>query len=246
VSPSSGRLLVLMHVACEPAAEYARVLTERGLGFDELLLTDDVALPDWRDYAGIIAMGGPMGAYDDDLVPWLAAEKRLINEAVTSGVPYWGVCLGAQLLAAALGADVYPGPAPEVGISRVSITPEAAQDPVFAGVAATFPAFQWHGDTFELPAGATLLAGNDAYRHQAFAVGGAYGLQFHVEVDAALAAEWLEVPAYRESLAAVRGAGAEAEVLSELTAEVDTTIRLARQLFAAWLDAWVMPRVERG
>lgn len=235
------RVLVLMHVACEPAAEYEAVLRERGVDVESLLLDDGVELPDWNDFAGIIAMGGPMGANDDDVLPWIAAEKRFIRDAVTAGVPYWGICLGAQLLAAAMGGRVYTGAVPEVGMSRVALEPAAADDPVFAKLPPEFPAFQWHGDTFDLPNGATLLAGNGAYPHQAFKLGAAYALQFHVEVDEILAKEWLEIPEYAASLAAVHGPDAGPRVLDDLVSSVDETIRIARELFEAWLDNYVLP-----
>ncbi len=103
----------------------------RGLRPHRVLLAQGQRLPDWRGFAGIVAMGGPMGAYDDALYPWLTDEKRLIAEAVRAGAPYWGVCLGAQLLAASLGAAVTPGARPEVGVAPVTLTSEAAADPVF-------------------------------------------------------------------------------------------------------------------
>ena len=235
-----NRVLVLMHVACEPAAEYAVVLRERGIEVVELLLDQDAVLPDWRDFVGIIAMGGPMGANDDDSVPWITAEKAFIREAVTAGVPYWGICLGAQLLAAALGARVYTGDEPEVGMSRVTLTEGAAEDPVFGRLPAEFPAFQWHADSFDLPNGATWLAGNSAYAHQAFKIGAAYGIQFHVEVDKSLAEEWLAIPEYAASLATVHGPDAGPRVLDDLVVSVDETIKIARDAFAAWLDSYVL------
>ncbi len=113
-------------------------------------------------------MGGPVGAYDDALHPWLGPEKQLIAEAVRAGTPFWGVCLGAQLLAASLGASVAPGPLPEVGVLPVELTAAAANDPVFAAAPASFDAFHWHGDTYELPPGAVQLARSERYEQQAF------------------------------------------------------------------------------
>ena len=101
-------MLVLQHIDCEPPAAYGRELAERGIRCHTVELDAGEPLPDWRGYAAIIAMGGPMGAYDDQSLPWLAAEKRTIAQAVRSGMPFWGVCLGAQLLAASLGARVFP------------------------------------------------------------------------------------------------------------------------------------------
>ena len=145
------------------------------------------ALPDWREFAGTIVMGGPMGAYEEEAHPWLVEEKRAIRAAAQADHPVWGVCLGAQLLASALGAAVYPGPEAEVGLLPVELTAAAADDPVFGDAPARFPTLQWHGDTFDLPEGATLLASSPAYRNQAFVFERAYGLQFHLEVSPELA-----------------------------------------------------------
>ena len=152
-------LLVLQHIACEPPAAYEDELVARGVPLTRVEVDEGEPIPDWREFSGIVAMGGPMGAYEDDAYPWLAEEKRLIAEAARSGQPYWGVCLGAQLLAASLGARVYPGERAEVGVLPVRLTEAAAGDPVFGAAPAEFSTLQWHGDTFDLPDGATLLAG---------------------------------------------------------------------------------------
>jgi len=229
-------LLVLQHIACEPPAAYEDEIRDRGVSLHRVQIDEGEPLPDWREFAGIVAMGGPMGAYEDDRLPWLAAEKRLIGDAVGAGLPYWGVCLGAQLLAAALGAAVGPGPAAEVGVLPVFTTDAARSDPVFGLAPAEFPALQWHADTFVLPAGAIRLAHSAAYREQAFVVARAYALQFHLEIDAGLATAWGEVPAYAQSLRELLGDDA----LPRLAADVERRERemteLARRLFAAWLE----------
>jgi GMP synthase-like glutamine amidotransferase len=108
-----------------------------------------------------------------------------------------GVCLGAQQLAAALGAEVVTGPAPEIGTRSVTLTDDGARDPVLGPGGPELPAVHWHGDTFGIPPGAVRLASSDRYQNQAFRHGRCvYGLQFHVEVDRALAAQWApELPA---------------------------------------------------
>ncbi|MEA2330883.1 MAG: hypothetical protein QOH58_1021 [Thermoleophilaceae bacterium] len=232
----SSTLLVLQHIACEPPAAFEDELRARGLDLVRVELDEGQALPDWRDFAATIVMGGPMGAYEDDAHPWLAEEKRSIRAAAQAGHPVWGVCLGAQLLAAALGAAVYPGHAPEVGLLPVELTPAAADDPVFGGAPAAFPTLQWHGDTFDLPAGATLLASSPEYPNQAFAYGRAYGLQFHLEVSPELAVEWGRVPAYAESLEAIKGPGALARLVDEVARHADATVPLGRSLFGRWLE----------
>ena len=235
-------LLALQHIACEPPAAYEDELLAQGLGLVRVELDEGEPLPDWRRFAGIVVMGGPMGAYDEAAHPWLAAEKELLREAVAANVPVWGVCLGAQLLASALGARVFKGDRPEVGVLPVELTPAASSDPVFESAPPRFPALQWHGDTFDLPPGATLLAGSPMYPNQAFRVGSSYGLQFHIEVPLKLATEWGEVPAYAASLEATLGPGALDPLLAQVAEHEPAMIPLARRLFAAWLSRYVSDR----
>jgi GMP synthase-like glutamine amidotransferase len=229
-------LLVLQHIACEPPAAFEDELRSRGLDVLRVELDEGDALPDWRDFPAIVVMGGPMGAYDEAEHDWLASEKRLLRDAVEGGVPVWGVCLGAQLLASALGARVYRGERPEVGVLPVELTAEAADDPVFAAAPASFPALQWHGDTFDLPEGATLLARSAAYPNQAFRVGASYGLQFHIEVPLSLATDWGSVPAYAQSLESTLGPGALDDLLAAVAEQESVTVPLARALFGRWLE----------
>jgi GMP synthase (glutamine-hydrolysing) len=235
------KLLVLQHIACEPPGAFEDELLARGGSLERVEVDEGDPLPDWRGFDGIIAMGGPMGAYEDERLPWLTAEKRLIAEAVGAGLPYWGICLGAQLLAASLGAEVAPGPEPEVGVLDVHATDEAAEDPVFAQAPPTFRALQWHQDTFALPDGAVHLASSPAYAHQAFRVGRAYAMQFHIEIGTDLATEWGEVPAYAASLEAILGPGALPRLLDEIATHELQMTALARGLFANWLVHVVAP-----
>ena len=228
-------ILVLQHAGCEPPGVYSDELRERGIATETVLLDERPPPADWRPHAAIVAMGGAMGAYEDDRYPWLADEKRLIAQAVAAGVPYWGVCLGAQLLAASLGAKVAPGPVPELGVLPVSLTDAGARDPVFCAAPRTFPSLQWHGDTYELPKGAVQLARSQAYEQQAFVAGRAYALQFHLEVDEPLAREWMDIPAYVEELEQLDGAGTPARLVAEVGAAQAQTVPLARELFARWL-----------
>lgn len=246
VTPGPPRrpLLVLQHIPCEPPAAYEDELRAWGGALERVEVDAGDALPDWRAFDGIIAMGGPMGAYEEEHFPWLSAEKRLLAEAVRAGTPVWGVCLGAQLLAASLGARVYRGPEPEVGVLPVEVTAAASRDPVFSCLPARLRALQWHGDTFELPPGATRLASSTAYPHQAFVVQRAYGLQFHLEVDVALATTWGEVPAYAHSLQALLGDDALPRLLDAVRVHETASIDYARRLFARWLEhvvGWPAP-----
>jgi GMP synthase-like glutamine amidotransferase len=182
-----------------------------------------------------------MSAGDDAALPWLTEEKALIAEAVEAGTPFWGVCLGVQLLAASLGARVYPGAAPEVGILPVTLTEDGRRDPVFGALPDELPTLQWHGDTFDLPAGAVRLAGSPAYPNQAFRAHRAYGVQFHLEVSPDLAREWAGVPEYAASLERMLGPGALERLVQELESASGTMQALATGLFERWLDHVVAP-----
>ena len=162
---------------------------------------------------------------------------RAIGEAVRAGVPYFGACLGVQLLAAALGARVYTGAAPEVGLLPVELTPEGRADPVLGALPDGEVTLQWHGDSFDLPEGATLLASSPLYANQAFRFGDcAYGVQFHIEVSLAMAREWAAVPAYAASLERTEGPGALPRLIAQVEAAEQGMLSVARDLFARWYE----------
>lgn len=234
------RVLVLQHIACEPPGVYEDVLRDHGAELVRVEVDEGEHLPELHDFDAIVAMGGPMSVNDEAERPWLVDEKRLIAKAVQSGMPYWGVCLGVQLLASSLGARVYPGAEPEVGLLPVQLTAAARVDPVFAGLPDELLTLQWHGDTFDLPPGAALLAGSPLFPHQAFRIGSnAYGVQFHLEVSPGLAREWAAVPAYRESLDRTLGPGALDRLIGELEVNAEPMAAAARGLFERWLGAAV-------
>ncbi len=183
-----ARVLVVLHAATEPLGALARPLGDAGLTLDTRLMP--AALPDSLvDHDGIVVMGGSMGVYEADRFPFLGAEVELLREALARSIPALGVCLGSQLLAAAAGARVYPGTGPELGWLPVE---RAAADPWLVGWPSRFEPLHWHGDTFDLPHGARLLASSSAYVNQAFRLGSALGLQFHVEATEEMARTWME------------------------------------------------------
>jgi GMP synthase (glutamine-hydrolysing) len=232
------RALVMQHVACEPPGVYEDILRERGHAILRAELDEGDPLPAPRRFDAVLAMGGPMSVNDDEDLPWLTDEKRLIADAVRSGVPFWGVCLGAQLLAASLDAKVYPGAMPEVGLTSVTLTPEAASDPVFSELPRELLTLQWHGDTFDLPDGSVLLAGSELYPNQAFRWGSnAYGVQFHLEVSVDMATDWAGVPSYEEYLTRVQGPGAFPRLVTELEGAGEGLRSHGREMFTRWLDA---------
>ena len=233
-------VLVLQHIACEPPGVFEDVLVERGARIHRVELDEGEPLPDsGATFDAIVAMGGPMSVNDEAVHPWLVDEKRLIREAVRGGLPFFGACLGVQLLASSLGARVVAGETPEVGVLPVYATAAAHDDPVFAGLDWPRPTFQWHGDTFDLPEDATLLATSPAYPNQAFRVGDrAYGVQFHLEVTDAMADEWALVPEYRASADAALGAGGLDRLLADFRARADELRADARTLFSRWIGLW--------
>jgi GMP synthase-like glutamine amidotransferase len=235
------KVLVLQHIACEPPGVFEDVLDEREAALHRVEVDEGDPLPDWRGFDAIVAMGGPMSVNDEAELPWLRDEKRLIADAVRAGTPFWGVCLGIQLLASALGARVYPGSSPEVGLLPVTLTGEGRDDPVFAVLPKELVTLQWHGDTFDLPEGATLLASSPAYENQAFRTGRAYGVQFHLEVSAEMAREWAEVPEYVGSLERTLGREQAPAFLAAIEDRADELRGTGRMLFEAWLDRVVAP-----
>jgi GMP synthase-like glutamine amidotransferase len=231
------RVLVLQHIACEHPGVFSNVMDARRIEAVPVELDAGEALPDWREFDAVLAMGGPMSAGDDDEHPWLTTEKELVRDAVEDGRPFLGVCLGVQLLAASLGARVHPADRAEVGLLPVELTEEGREDPLFAGLADPLVSLQWHGDTFELPEGAVRLARSDKVANQAFRTGErAYGIQFHLEVTAEMVRQWAKVPAYRRSLAETLGEERGAEFIAEAERRAEEFHPAARGLLGNWLD----------
>jgi GMP synthase (glutamine-hydrolysing) len=151
----------------------------------------DGLFPQLKDISALIVLGGAMGANDDRKHPFLVELKQLIRQVVVAGIPYLGVCLGGQLLAAALGAKVVSTRWEEIGNLHVSLMAEGKKEPLFTGITPNFPAFQWHHDSFDIPPGGVLLASSTACPHQAFRVGkSAWGIQFHPEVTEEIIRCW--------------------------------------------------------
>jgi GMP synthase (glutamine-hydrolysing) len=185
------RILVLQHHPLEHAGVFAATLARAGARLDVVRAFAGERYPvALAAYDGLLVMGGPMGVDDDAAHPWLADERALVAQALAADMPTLGVCLGSQLIAAAAGAPVAPGPVAEIGWYRITPTAEAAHDRLFADVP-PFVALEWHRDAFPLPSGAVALAASAHYPVQAFRVGRrAYGLLFHLEVDEILVREW--------------------------------------------------------
>lgn len=176
------RAVCFQHVPFEGPGVFAASLAQRGVALEHHLVPEDGLPKDAGDL--LIMMGGPMSVNDPD--EWIAEETAFIKSALQAGMPMIGVCLGSQFMAKALGATVRPGTAPEIGKTRILLTEEGKQDPVFSGFPDSLSVFEWHGEVFDLPQGCVSLAASDVAPIQAFRFGTkAYGLLFHLEMDLA-------------------------------------------------------------
>lgn len=176
------RIHVLQHVDFEDPGTIRLWAQAHGHDLAVTRLDADELPPPPEAFDLLVVMGGPMNIYEDEAHPWLAAEKAAIRAAVEAGKGLLGICLGAQLLCDVLGGTVTKGENPEIGWQPVTLTPEGAAHPLFAGFPATFTGFHWHGDTFSIPRGAAHAASSAGCAHQAFILGDRIaGLQFHLE-----------------------------------------------------------------
>ncbi len=174
------RMAVLQHVPFEGPAAIADWAASRGIEIAAAHLYRGDPLPSLSEFGMLTVMGGPMSANDEGLYPWLGPEIALVHAAISSGKTVLGVCLGAQIIAKALGAKVYVAGQKEIGWFRVKRS--GSLNAIFEGMPAEFMAFHWHGETFDIPAGAERLAETAATPNQAFAAGErVLGLQFHIE-----------------------------------------------------------------
>jgi len=178
------KVLVLQHVPYEGQGYIADYMQEHDLDFDVVRLWEPYVVPDVSQYSALIVMGGPMCVYED--YPAKHDEIALIKAAIGT-IPMLGICLGSQLIAHALGARVYPNehdgkPAKEIGYYTVQLTPEGAANRLFKGFDADVRVFEWHGDAFDLPHDASLLATSRLCRNQAFVYQNAWALLFHLEL----------------------------------------------------------------
>jgi GMP synthase-like glutamine amidotransferase len=181
------RLYCLQHEPHEGPGTIGAWCRARGHELDVRAVFSGVELPETGEGDALLVMGGGMGANDERRYPWLLGEKRFIEKCLRERLKVVGVCLGAQLIASIAGASVYPNRAREIGWFPVTLTPAGRRSPLFASCPSSFAVFHWHADTFDLPAGAALLASSAATAHQAFVLDDrVLGLQFHLEIDGEL------------------------------------------------------------
>lgn len=228
------KLLVFQHAATEPLGVLDPMLRQRGFRIRYInFARDPDARPDVGRYNGLVVLGGPMNVDQAGRYPHLAVETEAIREAMRRELPVLGICLGAQLVAAALGASVRPHTVREIGWHLLHPTAAARDDRLLRHFDGSQPVFQWHAYTFDLPRGAVLLASTDSCAHQAFRFGErAYGLQFHLEADEALIRRWLAVPAYRAEIDASHMEG----ILQGTHSHIGPALRLSERVFGDFIE----------
>ncbi len=228
------KVLVIQHVACEGPVGLERVFRDAGVQYEIVRLWQGQELPKTlSSYKGLVILGGPMNVYEETRYPFLKSEGNLVNEAITKGIPTLGICLGAQLIAKSCGARVTSGSRKEIGWYELHLTPDGERDGIFSQFPRTFKVFQWHGDTFELPRGATHLATSNLFPHQAFRFYNAYALQFHLEVDEGMIRTWLrEYAVELESLPYIQPD----QVLNDTRANIAELYQLAEVFYSQFLN----------
>jgi GMP synthase-like glutamine amidotransferase len=191
-------VLIVKNIETEGPGTIEGFLREHNITYDILeLYACNAEIPDVRQYSHLVLMGGPMAVYEMDGYPFLNYEVAIIRAFIIARKPVLGICLGAQMIAHALGARVYPGSTKEIGWYTVDITDNGMEDPVFSTLSiegsSSAQVFQWHGDTFDLPQDGVRLASSGTFENQAFRYrDNVYALQFHIEVTPQMIKEWFE------------------------------------------------------
>jgi GMP synthase (glutamine-hydrolysing) len=237
------RLLVFQHVPFEILGIFHPMLKDAGFRIRYVnFARHPKARPRVEDYSGLVVLGGPMNADQYDDFPHLEWEVEAIARAADAGMPILGICLGAQLIARAFGAEVNRRHSLEIGWYDVAPTPQAADDPLLGALAPSQPLFQWHEDALDLPEGAVHLASSAACNNQAFRIGDTvYGFQFHLEVDQPLIERWLNVPVHRAELSDLRGEIDPDVIRAETTRLIGDSRALGEAVFARFIDLFDLP-----
>ena len=237
------KILVFQHVPYEPLGTLDPLLKQAGF---RIRYVNFGRNPDERPaldgYAALIILGGPMNADNTGAFPHLTTELELIQEALARDMSILGICLGAQLLAKALGGKILAGAGREIGWHSVDVTQAGQDDPVLSTFGQQSEVFQWHDDVIELPPGTQHLAGSDNCPVQAFRHGEhAYGFQFHLEVDGALIERWLTIPQHQSEFA--DGVVDPEQIRGRIEESIEPLISLSNSTFGRWIERFeIQPR----
>ena len=231
-------LLVLQHVPHELLGTLNPMLKRAGFRIRYVNFARyPEAQPSLDGYAGLIILGGPMSVNDAHRLTHLTTELKLIEEALRREIPVLGICLGAQLIAKTLGADVYPSREKEIGWYDVSPTDEAVGDPLLAELQTTEKIFQWHGETFDIPRTTRHLAFSPLCANQAFRYGNkVYGFQFHMEVDEPMIQRWLNVAENQQEISRLGGADHLERIQYETTEYMARLTELSTRVFGEFIN----------
>lgn len=242
------KLLVLQHVQHEILGTLNPLLKRAGFRIRYVnFARHPDAQPKFEGYDGLVILGGPMGVYDTSQFPHLDTELRLIDEALRRNLPVLGICLGSQLIAKALGARVFKNNHKEIGWYDISPTEHSGNDPLFNEFEQEEKIFQWHGDTFDMPAGAVHLAYSELCMHQAFRYGAnIYGFQFHLEVDERMIHRWLRVAENRIEVHDLHGHDGHELIHEQTTVHIDRLQQLADQVFGEFIHLFGVEKKYRS
>lgn len=229
-------VLIIKHVDMEGPGLIEPCLKDGNIPYHILNLEKESVFPRVDDWSHIVLLGGPMNVYEENRYPFLRKEDLFIKESIQRGRTLLGICLGAQLIAKALGARVFKAPVKEIGWYDISLTVEGSRDPLFSHLPKAFPVFQWHEDTFDIPKAGRLIAASNPVQHQAFRYGeNAYGLQFHLEVTGEMIREWMET--YEEEFKGSTGpSSSKEEILHETENKVDAYIQRGKSFLSQFFQ----------
>jgi GMP synthase-like glutamine amidotransferase len=243
------RFLVLQHARVEHPAGFRALIEDAGHSWHPVHLDEGEPVPGAEAlarYDALWVMGGPMDVWEEEAHPWLVPEKALVHEAVTCGMPFFGLCFGHQILAEAMGGRCAPG-IPEVGVMNVALTEAGRAGPHLAGLPDPLTTLQWHGaEVAEAPPGARVLAASPACAVQAMAMGRtAFSAQFHLEVEPDTVDNWTAIPAYADALARAHPDGAD-DLRAEVAARLPAFAKAAAGVWRNWCAACAIPAAPAG
>lgn len=230
-----SEVLVFQHIRHEGPGYLGDFFEQRSIDYRIIRVDEGESVPsDAGDASALVFMGGPMSV--NDPLPWIDDELNLIRQAIARHVPVLGHCLGGQLIARALGARVHANPVAEIGWHETVRLDNAAARDWLAAIPGSAELFHWHGETFELPDGATPLLQSRYCRQQAFVYGNSLAFQCHIEMTAALVEKWVEES--RGELVVSDSVQSGEQMLQNLAARIAQLNRIAGQIYTRWLAAW--------